>query len=88
MDGPDRERNTALAVEYCLAHPRWRLSLQMHKLLGIPCSLLGQELELGPEPSEDDKKALAGLNERVQALEQRQSLMLFIIERLDRGGRE
>lgn len=36
MDGPDRERNTALAVEYCLAHPRWRLSLQTHKMLGIP----------------------------------------------------
>ena len=36
MDGPDRERNTRLAVEYCLAHPKWRLSLQTHKLLGIP----------------------------------------------------
>jgi 7-carboxy-7-deazaguanine synthase (Cx14CxxC type) len=36
MDGPDRERNTKLAVEYCLAHPRWRLSLQTHKYLGIP----------------------------------------------------
>ena len=36
MDGPDRERNTALALKYCLAHPRWRLSLQTHKLLGIP----------------------------------------------------
>ena len=36
MDGPDRERNTALAVEYCKAHPRWRLSLQTHKYLGIP----------------------------------------------------
>lgn len=36
MDGPDRERNTRLALEYCLAHPRWRLSLQTHKLLGIP----------------------------------------------------
>ena len=36
MDGPDRERNTQLAVEYCLAHPRWRLSLQTHKMLGIP----------------------------------------------------
>ena len=36
MDGPDREPNTALAVKYCLAHPRWRLSLQTHKLLGIP----------------------------------------------------
>jgi 7-carboxy-7-deazaguanine synthase len=36
MDGPDRERNTALAVRYCLEHPRWRLSLQTHKYLGIP----------------------------------------------------
>jgi 7-carboxy-7-deazaguanine synthase len=36
MDGPDRVRNTELAVRYCLAHPRWRLSLQTHKLLGIP----------------------------------------------------
>jgi 7-carboxy-7-deazaguanine synthase len=36
MDGPDRQRNTQLAVQYCLAHPRWRLSLQTHKLLGIP----------------------------------------------------
>ena len=35
MDGPDVERNTRLAMEYCLAHPRWRLSLQTHKLLGI-----------------------------------------------------
>jgi 7-carboxy-7-deazaguanine synthase len=35
MDGPDRERNTRLAVDYCLAHPRWRLSLQTHKYLGI-----------------------------------------------------
>jgi 7-carboxy-7-deazaguanine synthase (Cx14CxxC type) len=36
MDGPDRELNTTLALEYCLQHPRWRLSLQTHKLLGIP----------------------------------------------------
>ena len=36
MDGPARERNTAAAVEYCLSHPRWALSLQIHKLLGIP----------------------------------------------------
>ncbi|HEX5386349.1 MAG TPA: 7-carboxy-7-deazaguanine synthase [Gemmatimonadales bacterium] len=36
MDGPAREVNTRAAVEYCLAHPRWRLSLQAHKLLGIP----------------------------------------------------
>lgn len=36
MDGPDREHNTRLALRYCLAHPQWRLSLQTHKLLGIP----------------------------------------------------
>jgi 7-carboxy-7-deazaguanine synthase (Cx14CxxC type) len=36
MDGPDRVENTARAVEYCRRHPRWRLSLQMHKLVGIP----------------------------------------------------
>jgi organic radical activating enzyme len=35
MDGPDREANTAAALRYCLDHPRWRLSLQTHKLLGI-----------------------------------------------------
>ena len=36
MDGPERRRNTELAVAYCLSHPRWRLSLQTHKLIGIP----------------------------------------------------
>jgi 7-carboxy-7-deazaguanine synthase (Cx14CxxC type) len=36
MDGPDLARNTRAAVAYCLAHPDWRLSLQTHKLLGIP----------------------------------------------------
>jgi 7-carboxy-7-deazaguanine synthase len=36
MDGPERERNTQLAVRYCLQHPRWRLSLQTHKYLGLP----------------------------------------------------
>ena len=35
MDGPDVVRNTARALEYCLAHPQWRLSIQTHKLLGI-----------------------------------------------------
>ena len=35
MDGPEREKNTALAIEYCLAHPQWRLSLQTHKYPGI-----------------------------------------------------
>jgi 7-carboxy-7-deazaguanine synthase (Cx14CxxC type) len=36
MDGPNRELNTKLALQYCLDHPRWRLSLQTQKLLGIP----------------------------------------------------
>jgi 7-carboxy-7-deazaguanine synthase len=36
MDGPNLEANTAAALQYCLTHPRWRLSLQTHKLLGIP----------------------------------------------------
>ncbi|MBI1398294.1 MAG: 7-carboxy-7-deazaguanine synthase [Betaproteobacteria bacterium] len=36
MDGPDRARNTELAVAYCMRHPQWRLSLQTHKYLGIP----------------------------------------------------
>ncbi|WP_419897570.1 7-carboxy-7-deazaguanine synthase [Roseomonas sp. USHLN139] len=36
MDGPDRVANTAAAVRYCLANPQWRLSLQTHKLIGIP----------------------------------------------------
>jgi organic radical activating enzyme len=36
MDGPNREQNARLAIEYCLAHPRWRLSLQTQKVLGIP----------------------------------------------------
>jgi 7-carboxy-7-deazaguanine synthase len=35
MDGPNAAANTRLALEYCLAHPRWRLSIQTHKLLGI-----------------------------------------------------
>jgi 7-carboxy-7-deazaguanine synthase (Cx14CxxC type) len=35
MDGPQRAENTRLALEYCLAHPQWRLSIQTHKLLGI-----------------------------------------------------
>ena len=36
MDGPSARANTAAALRYCLGHPRWRLSLQTHKLLGIP----------------------------------------------------
>jgi 7-carboxy-7-deazaguanine synthase len=35
IDGPDRARNTAQALEYCLSRPRWRLSLQVQKILGI-----------------------------------------------------
>jgi 7-carboxy-7-deazaguanine synthase len=35
MDGPDAGANTQRAIEYCLAHPRWRLSLQTHKMIGI-----------------------------------------------------
>jgi 7-carboxy-7-deazaguanine synthase (Cx14CxxC type) len=36
MDGAEIERNTELTREYCLEHPHWRLSLQVHKLLGLP----------------------------------------------------
>ena len=36
MDGPSRTVNTELALRYCLDHPQWRLSLQTHKILGIP----------------------------------------------------
>jgi 7-carboxy-7-deazaguanine synthase len=35
MDGPDAAVNTERAIEYCLRNPRWRLSLQTHKLLGL-----------------------------------------------------
>jgi 7-carboxy-7-deazaguanine synthase (Cx14CxxC type) len=36
MDGADRERNTGLAIRFCEGHPKWRLSLQTHKVLNIP----------------------------------------------------
>ncbi|EKE76088.1 7-carboxy-7-deazaguanine synthase [Oceanibaculum indicum] len=36
MDGPARAENTAAAVAYCLDHPDWRLSVQTHKMIGIP----------------------------------------------------
>ncbi len=36
MDGPERARHTCAAIDYCMAHPHWRLSLQTHKYLGIP----------------------------------------------------
>jgi len=35
LDGADLEKNTKLTVDYVLAHPQWRLSLQMHKILNI-----------------------------------------------------
>jgi 7-carboxy-7-deazaguanine synthase len=35
MDGPDVAANTERAVNYCIRHPQWRLSLQTHKTLGI-----------------------------------------------------
>ena len=35
MDGPNRVTNTELAVQYCMKHPLWRLSLQTHKIVGI-----------------------------------------------------
>jgi len=35
MDGPDQKRFTQEAVQYCLEHPQWRLSLQTHKILDI-----------------------------------------------------
>ena len=36
MDGPQAAANTQAALEYCKAHPQWRLSLQTHKILDIP----------------------------------------------------
>ena len=36
MDGPARAANTRAAVDYCLSHPQWRVSLQTDKFLGIP----------------------------------------------------
>lgn len=36
MDGPRLQENIRRAVEYCQSHPQWRLSLQIHKLIGIP----------------------------------------------------
>ncbi len=36
LDGPDRESSLASAIAYVMGHPRWRLSLQTHKLLGLP----------------------------------------------------
>lgn len=36
MDGPDQVLNTRLAIDYCLNYPQWSLSIQTHKLIGIP----------------------------------------------------
>jgi 7-carboxy-7-deazaguanine synthase len=36
MDGPDQAANIQAAIAWCLTHPRWRLSLQTHKVTGIP----------------------------------------------------
>lgn len=36
MDGPEIKRNTQLTLQYCLQNPMWKLSLQTHKMLGIP----------------------------------------------------
>lgn len=36
MDGPGRAANTQAATAYCLKHPKWKLSLQTHKMIGIP----------------------------------------------------
>jgi 7-carboxy-7-deazaguanine synthase (Cx14CxxC type) len=35
MDGPQALRNTQAAIDYCLTHPQWRLSVQTHKVLGL-----------------------------------------------------
>ena len=35
-DGLDRDTNTKAALDYCLAYPQWRLSVQTHKVIGIP----------------------------------------------------
>jgi 7-carboxy-7-deazaguanine synthase len=35
MDGPDQAANTQAAIDYCLTHPKWRLSVQTHKYIGV-----------------------------------------------------
>ena len=35
MDGPERLAHTRAATDYCMAHPQWRLGVQMHKIVGI-----------------------------------------------------
>ena len=36
MDGPNQSSNLQAAIQYCLSHPQWRLSLQTHKMIGVP----------------------------------------------------
>jgi organic radical activating enzyme len=36
MDGPMRQASQEACIQYCLEHPQWRLSLQTHKLTGMP----------------------------------------------------
>ena len=36
MDGENKDKNTKLAADYCLKNPKWKLNLQMHKLIGLP----------------------------------------------------
>ena len=36
MDSPTAARNTAFAIDYCKRHPKWKLSMQTHKILEIP----------------------------------------------------
>jgi len=36
MDGPDRDQNTRTVIDFCLANPHWKLSIQMHKVVDIP----------------------------------------------------
>ena len=36
MDGPNQDASTKLAAQYCLEHPQWELSIQTHKLIGLP----------------------------------------------------
>ena len=35
LDSPERDANTRSAIDYCLRYPRWKLSLQTHKIIGI-----------------------------------------------------
>jgi organic radical activating enzyme len=35
MDGANLEKTRAAAIDFVLSHPRWRLSIQTHKLLGL-----------------------------------------------------